>query len=57
MKSKVDKLDVYTLVSVPVNLRKLSDDVVERTEYNEMVKKVNAIQTTDIRNLVKKNWL
>ena len=42
MKSKVDKLDVDKLVLVPVNLSKLSDvvknDLVNKTEYNELVK-------------------
>ena len=43
LKSKVDKLDVDKLVLVLVNLSKLSDavkyDVVNKTEYNELVKK------------------
>ena len=58
MKSKVDKLDVDKLVPVPVDLSKLSDalkkDVVKNTEYDELVKKVNAIQTADTINSVKK---
>ena len=49
LKSKVDKLDVYKLVPVPVDLRKLSDvvknDVVKKTESDELVKKVNAIKS------------
>ena len=44
--------------TTPVDLSKLSDvvknEVVEKTVYNELVKKVNAIQTTDTSNLVKK---
>ena len=40
----------------PVNLSKLSDvvknEVVKKSEYNELVKKVNAIQRTDTSNLV-----
>ena len=56
MKSKVDKLDVNKLVPVPVDLSKLSDagkkDVVKKTEYDELVKKVNAIHTTVTSNLV-----
>ena len=40
----------------PVDLSKLSDvvknEVVKKSEYNELVKKVNAIQTTDTSNLV-----
>ena len=59
--SKVDNLDFDMLVSVPVDLSKLSDvvknDVAIKTEYNELVKKVNNISTTDSSNLVKKNWL
>ena len=51
MKIKVDKLDVDKLKPVSVDLSKLSDvvnnDVVKNTEYNELVKKVNNINTTD----------
>ena len=58
MKSKVDKLDVDKLALAPVDLSKLSDVVknivVKKTEYNELVKNVNAIQTTDTSDLVKK---
>ena len=40
----------------PVDLSKLSDivknEVVKKSEYNELVKKVNATQTTDTSNLV-----
>ena len=58
LKSKVDKLVVDKLVPVPADLSKLSDvvknDAVKMTEYDELVKKVNAIQTTDTSNLVKK---
>ena len=61
MKSKVGKLDVDKLIPVPADLSKLSDvvknDVVKKTEYGELVKKVNAIQNTDISNLAKKNSL
>ena len=56
MKSKIDKSDVDRLVPVPVDLSKLSDvvrnDVIKKTEYNELVKKVNS--TTDTSNLVQK---
>ena len=59
--SKVDNLDFDMLVPVPVDLSKLSDvvknDVAIKTEYNELVKKVNNISTTESSNLVKKNWL
>ena len=61
LKSKVNKLDVDKLVPVAVDLSKLSDavknDVVKKTEYDELVKKVKAIQFTDTSDLVKKNWL
>ena len=52
MKSKVDKLDVDKLAPVPTDLSKLSDvvknDVVKKTECDKLIKKVNAIQTTDL---------
>ena len=58
LRSKVNKLDVHKLVHVPVDLSKLSgvvkNDVVKKTEYDEFVKNVNAIQTTGTSNLVKK---
>ena len=58
LKSKVDKLDVDKLKLAPVDLKKSSDavdnDVAKKTVYDELVK-VNAIQTIDIRDLVKKN--
>ena len=44
LKSKVDKLDVNKLVSIPVNLNKLSDvvknDVVEKDLYNAKIKNI-----------------
>ena len=55
MKSKVDKLDIGKLKSPPVDLCKLSNvvkNVVKKTEYNELLKKVNNISTADISNLV-----
>ena len=58
MKSKADNLDVDKLALAPVDLSKLSDVVknivVKKTEYNVLVKKVYAIQTTDTSDLVKK---
>ena len=43
MKSQVDELGVDKLVSAPLDLSKLSDvvknEVVKKTEYNELVKK------------------
>ena len=58
MQSKVDKLDIGKLETAPVDLSKLSNVVknfVKETEYNELVKKVNNISTTDTSDLVKKN--
>ena len=58
MKSKADKLDADKLVPAPVDLSKLSDavknDIVKKTECNELVDKVNNIKTTDTSDLVKK---
>ena len=57
MKSKVDKLDVDKLVSVPVDLSEKSyvvkKDLVKKTEYNKLVK-VNNNKTIDASKLVKK---
>ena len=50
LKSKVDDLDVRKLKTVPVDLKKLSDiidnDVVKKTVYDQLLKKVNAIDTS-----------
>ena len=58
LKSKVDKLDIRKLETTPVDLSNLSNvlrnDVIKKTECNELVKKVNDISTTDTSNLVKK---
>ena len=58
MKSKADKLAADKLVPAPVDLSKLSDavknDIVKKTECNELVDKVNNIKTTDTSDLVKK---
>ena len=55
LKTEVDKSDNDKLVPVPVDLTKLSDvvknDVVKKTEYNKLVRKVYNIDTT---NFVKK---
>ena len=55
LKNKVDKL-----VPVPVDSSKLSNvvknDVVKKNEYDEFVKKVNNIKTTNSSDLIKK-WL
>ena len=51
LKTEVDKLDIDKLVSIPVDLSKLSDvvknDLVKKTEYNKLVTKVDNIDTTD----------
>ena len=56
MKSKIDKLDIGKSETNPVDLSKLSNvvknNVDKQTEYDELVKKVNAIQTTDTTDLV-----
>ena len=58
LKSKIDKLDFRELETTPVDLSKLCDvvknRVVKKTEYNELVRKFNNINTTDTSNLVKK---
>ena len=58
LKSKVDKLDIGKLETTLVDLSKLSNvlknDVVKKTEYNELVKNVSNISTNDRSNLVKK---
>ena len=58
MKSKVDKFDVDKVVPVPTDLSKLSDvgnnEVIKKNVYNELVKNINAIKTTDITNELKK---
>ena len=52
LKIKADKLDVDILVPVPIDLSKLSDvvknDVIKKTEYNDLVKKVNNINTIQV---------
>ena len=56
MKSKVHELDNGKLETTPVDLSKLSDvvknDVVKKTDYYELVKKVNTIKTTGTSDLV-----
>ena len=58
VKLKVGKLYIGKLETTPVDLSKLSNaiknDVVKKTEYDELVKNIKAIQTTDTSNLVKK---
>ena len=51
LKTEVDEQDVDKLVSVPVDLSKLSDavknDVVKKAVYDKLVAKVNNIDTSD----------
>ena len=51
LKTEVDKLDIEKLVSVPVDLSKLSNvlknDVVKKTVYDKLTAKVNNIDTND----------
>ena len=53
-------MDIGKLETTPVDLNKLSDtvknEVAKKTEYNELLKKVNNRKTTDGSGLVKKNW-
>ena len=55
---KVDKLDIAKLKTIPIDLSKLSNivknDVFKKTEYDELVKTVSNIKTTDTIGLVKK---
>ena len=50
LKTEIDKLDIDKLVPVPVDLSKLSDvvknDVVKKDFYDELVTKVNNIDTS-----------
>ena len=50
MKSKVHKLEADKLVTVPVYLSKLSDDVVQKDVYNARKKDIEDT-TSDITNL------
>ena len=58
MKSKVDKLDIEKLEPTPVDLSKLDNevknDIVRKTEYDELVKNVDAIQTIGTSDSIKK---
>ena len=57
LKLNVDKLDIVKVETTPVDLSKLSNvvksDIVKKTTFNQLVKNVNAIQTTDTSDLVK----
>ena len=51
LKTEVDKLDIDKLVPIPNDLSKLSNvvknDVVKKTVYDQLVTKVNNINTSD----------
>ena len=51
LKTEVDELGIDKLVSIPLDLSKLSDvaknDVVKKTVYNKLVAKANNIDTSD----------
>ena len=47
LKTEVDKIDADKLKTVPVDLAKLSNDVVKKTEYYKLVAKVNDIDNTN----------
>ena len=54
----MDNYDAGKFKTAPFDLNKLSDkiknEVVKKTEYDKLVKKANAIKTTDSSNLVEK---
>ena len=56
LKSRADKLDVDKFVPVSADLKKLRDvvknEVVKKDVYDKLLKKLNAIQTTDTNNLI-----
>ena len=56
LKIKTDKLDIGKLETTSADLSKLENvvknEVVKETEYNELAKKINAIQTTDTSILI-----
>ena len=57
LKPEVDKVDFDKLMSVPIDLAKLSNvvknDVVKKTEYNKLVNKVNGIGNTNFVSRIK----
>ena len=56
LKSKVDKLDTGKLETTPVDLCDLlKNEVTKKTEYDELVKKVNNMKTFNSSDLVKKS--
>ena len=67
LKSKVYKLDIGTLKTIPVDLNKLSavvkNEIVKKTEYNKLLKKLTLLRLRILKNLLwhknlkkKKHW-
>ena len=58
LKSEMDNWDIDKFKTTPFDLNKLSDkiknQVVKKTGFDKLVKKSNAIKTTDTSNLVEK---
>ena len=44
LKTKIDDLDLGKLKTVPIDLKKLSDDVVKNTKFNTLKTNVNSLQ-------------
>ena len=56
MKLEVDKLDIGKLETTPVDLSDVvKGEVVKKTGYNEPVKKIDALQTTDTSKFFKRD--
>ena len=59
LKSDVDELDINKVKTVPTDLSQLSDvvknEVLKKTVYDELVKKIDAIHAIDTSDLVFKN--
>ena len=57
LKSSLDKLDIGKLETTQADLilsNVVKSNVIKKTEYDELVKKVNNVNTTDASDLVKK---
>ena len=54
LKSKINKLDIGKLETTPTDLSKpknaVKKEVVKKTEYDELVEKINAIDTSKLVN-------
>ena len=60
LKLDIDRLNINKLRTTPVDLSKVSNlaknDVVKKTQYDELAENLNAVQTNDTSNLVKKSY-